>query len=501
MGKRPPLGGLPDDQLMTEWSAQPQQGATELESTQLEMERATDLREKYQQAGQGHVFTFFDQLQPTEKEELITQLSTIDPQRVNQIFKQSTSKPDSDSGDDKIDFEPPPSDSLESTIDISNPEVAKNVAQWQSLGLKSIKDQKVAILLLAGGQGTRLGSSDPKGCYNIGLPSQKSLFQLQAEKIIRLQDLVGGSSIIPWYIMTSGPTRKPTEEYFVKMNYFGLKKENVIFFEQGVLPALTLDGKMFLETPSRVCVAPDGNGGLYAALRSSDTCSAGRSVLEDLKRRGVEYIHAYCVDNCLVKVADPIFLGYCIGKNTRCGVKVVLKSQPNESVGVVALKNQRWAVVEYSEMPESVASSRAENGELRLTSLPRGQQEIPHIDLKTKQVIKPSQPNGIKLELFIFDVFPFVESLSLLEVARSEEFSPLKNAPNTGSDDPQTSRRDLLAQQKRWMEAAGCLFHSPDVEVEISALVSYAGEGLEPAKGKTIRQSTYIKSKGELENI
>lgn len=489
------------------------------------MERATDLREKYQQAGQGHVFTFFDQLQPTEKEELITQLSTIDPQRVNQIFKQSTSKPDSDSGDDKIDFEPPPSDSLESTIDISKPEVAKNVAQWQSLGLKSIKDQKVAILLLAGGQGTRLGSSDPKGCYNIGLPSQKSLFQLQAEKIIRLQDLVGGSSIIPWYIMTSGPTRKPTEEYFVKMNYFGLKKENVIFFEQGVLPALTLDGKMFLETPSRVCVAPDGNGGLYAALRSSDTCSAGRSVLEDLKRRGVEYIHAYCVDNCLVKVADPIFLGYCIGKNTRCGVKVVLKSQPNESVGVVALKNQRWAVVEYSEMPESVASSRAENGELRfkcanianhfyslefLESIASfesklayhvANKKIPHIDLKTKQVIKPSQPNGIKLELFIFDVFPFVESLSLLEVARSEEFSPLKNAPNTGSDDPQTSRRDLLAQQKRWMEAAGCLFHSPDVEVEISALVSYAGEGLEPAKGKTIRQSTYIKSKGELENI
>ena len=162
------------------------------------MERATDLRAKYQQAGQGHVFTFFDQLQPTEKDELITQLSTIDPHRVNQIFKQSTSSPDSDSGQEKIVFEPPPSDSLESTIDVSNSEVTKNVAQWQSLGLKSIEDQKVAILLLAGGQGTRLGSSDPKGCYNIALPSQKSLFQLQAEKIIRLQHLVGRSSIIPW---------------------------------------------------------------------------------------------------------------------------------------------------------------------------------------------------------------------------------------------------------------------------------------------------------------
>ncbi|KNZ64641.1 UDP-N-acetylglucosamine pyrophosphorylase [Puccinia sorghi] len=495
------------------------------------MDNSTKIRQQYEEAGQGHVFTFFDGLNPQEKEELINQLKLIDPQRVNQIFKKSTSKTD-DSGEN-IDLEPPPKQSLESIIDITNDDIKQNVSQWQSLGLKSIKEQKVAILLLAGGQGTRLGSSDPKGCYNIGLPSQKSLFHLQAEKIIRLQDLFQYSvKLTPKfrYIMTSAPTRKPTEEYFIKMNYFGLKKENVIFFEQGmytycVLPALTPDGKMFLETPSKVCVAPDGNGGLYAALRSSATCSAGRSVLEDLKARGVEYIHGYCVDNCLVKVADPIFLGYCIGKKTRCGVKVVLKSEPQESVGVVALKNKRWAVVEYSEMAESVASSRSENGELKfksanianhfyslefLESIESFESElayhiahkkIPHMDLKSKQLIKPSQPNGIKLELFIFDVFPFVDSLSLLEVDRAEEFSPLKNAPNTGTDDPQTSRRDLLAQQKRWLQAAGCRFESSDIEVELSALVSYAGEGLETLNGKTIRKSVYIKSTDELEKI
>jgi len=489
------------------------------------MDNSTKIRQQYEEAGQGHVFTFYDGLNQQEKEELINQLKQIDPQRVNQIFKKSTAKTDDSA--EKLHLEPPPKESLESIIDITHPDIKQNVSQWQSLGFKSIKEQKVGILLLAGGQGTRLGSSDPKGCYNIGLPSQKSLFHIQAEKIIRLQDLVGGTSVIPWYIMTSAPTRKPTEEYFIKMNYFGLKKENVIFFEQGVLPALTPDGKMFLETPSKVCVAPDGNGGLYAALRSSATCSAGRSVLEDLKARGVEYIHGYCVDNCLVKVADPIFLGYCIGKKTGCGVKVVQKSEPHESVGVVALKNKRWSVVEYSEMPESVASSRAENGELRfksanianhfysrefLESIESFESElayhvahkkIPHIDLTSKQLIKPSQPNGIKLELFIFDVFPFVESLSLLEVDRAEEFSPLKNAPNTGSDDPQTSRRDLLAQQKRWLQAAGCRFEeaSSHIDVELSPLVSYAGEGLETVKDKTIRTSVYIKSTEELLKI
>ncbi|OAV99357.1 hypothetical protein PTTG_04566 [Puccinia triticina 1-1 BBBD Race 1] len=491
-----------------------------------DMEGSAKTQQEYEEAGQGHVFAFFDQLQTEEKEELVNQLKSIDPQRVNQIFKQSTSKSGSGAEPiDKTDLEPPPKDSLESIIDLSKPEIKRNVSEWESLGFKSMKEQKVGILLLAGGQGTRLGSNDPKGCYNIGLPSQKSLFQIQAEKIIRLQDLVGGSSIIPWYIMTSGPTRKPTEDYFSKMNYFGLKKENVMFFEQGVLPALTPEGKMFLETPSKVCVAPDGNGGLYAALRSSSSCSAGRSVLHDLKHRGIEYIHAYCVDNCLVKVADPIFLGYCISKKTTCGVKVVLKSQPNESVGVLALKNKLWSVVEYSEMPESVASSRAENGELKFKSANIANhfyslkflesiesfesklayhvahKKIPHIDLKSKQLIKPSQPNGIKLELFIFDVFPFVDSLSLLEVDRSEEFSPLKNAPNTGTDDPQTSRRDLLAQQKRWLEAAGCQFSAPDLEVELSALVTYAGEGLESVKGKTISQSVYIKSKDDLEKL
>ncbi|POW19362.1 hypothetical protein PSHT_04737 [Puccinia striiformis] len=427
-------------------------------------------------------YNYKERTKRRRKKELTHQLSSIDPNRVNQIFKQSTIKPEEE--EDKVVLEPPPKESLESIIDVTQPEIKDKISKWESIGFQSIKDQKIAILLLAGGQGTRLGSSDPKGCYDIGLPSQKSLFQIQAEKIIRLQDLVGGTAIIPWYIMTSGPTRKPTQDYFIKMNYFGLKKENVIFFEQGVLPALTPEGKMFLETRSR---------------RHE---FAGRSVLEDLKARGIEYIHAYCVDNCLVKVADPIFMGYCIDKQTLCGVKVVCKSQPTESVGVIARKNKLLV-----EMDESVASSiDSQSGQLKFNSANIANhfysykflesiksfedklsyhianKKIPHIDLTTKELVKP-------------------KSLTLLEVDRKEEFSPLKNAPNTGTDDPQTSRRDLLAQQKRWLESAGCKFSNPNIELELSPIVSYAGEGLEILNGKTIDKSAYVHDKDGLNKL
>ncbi|POW11219.1 hypothetical protein PSTT_05397 [Puccinia striiformis] len=409
-----------------------------------------NLRKNYEDAGQGHLFTFWEELNEEEKKELTHQLSSIDPNRVNQIFKQSTIKPEEE--EDKVVLEPPPKESLESIIDVNQPEIKDKISKWESIGFQSIKDQKIAILLLAGGQGTRLRSSDPKGCYDIGLPSQKSLFQIQAEKIIRLQDLVGGIAIIPWYIMTSGPTR--------------------------VLPALTPEGKMFLETQSRA--------------------------------RGIEHIHAYCVDNCLVKVADPIFMGYCIDKQTLCGVKVVRKSQPTESVGVIARKNKLWSVVEYSEMDESVASSiDSQSGQLKFNSANIANhfysykflesiksfedklsyhianKKIPHIDLKTKELIKPSKPNGIKLELFIFDVFPFVESLTLLEVDRKEE--PV----------------DVICWLNRNVGSNLRVVNSrnPDIELELSPIVSYAGEGLEILNGKTIDKSAYVHDKDGLNKL
>ena len=292
----------------------------------------------------------------------------------------------------------------------------------------------------------------------------------------------------------------------------------------GTLPCLTNDGKVLMETRSRVAVAPDGNGGLYAALRRPISPDTSTTVLSDLDRRNVKYIHAYCVDNCLVRIADPVFVGYCIQKQADCAAKVVPKAYPTESVGVVARRGDKFSVVEYSEISKEQAERRTPSGELAFraanivnhfytTSMLKNvesfeeelafhiaRKKIPHVDLASGESVKPAKPNGMKLEMFVFDVFPFAKHFAVLEVARADEFSPLKNAPGTGADDPETSRRDLLAQHRRYLEAAGATVKE-GVEIELSPLVTYAGEGLEAVKGKTFTRSGYVESVEELDAL
>ncbi|GAA6054203.1 hypothetical protein JCM3770_001389 [Rhodotorula araucariae] len=480
------------------------------------------LRSSWEKAGQGHVFTFWDSLSPEQQSTFYAQLLSINPVRVNAIHAAALQAEKDAAASSTDDIAPPPADQSGSVIGND-----AQAAEWNAAGLAAVRAGKVGVLLMAGGQGTRLGSSAPKGCYDIGLPSHKSLFQLQAERIKRLEVVAGGDKPVPWYIMTSGPTRKPTEEFFEQNGYFGLDKRNVVFFEQGVLPCLTDDGKIFLDTPSSVAVAPDGNGGLYAALRAPlASATNSPSVLSDLAQRGIDYLHAYCVDNCLVRVADPVFLGYCLARGADCGAKVVKKTAPNESVGVVALRQGQFAVVEYSEISRDMSERRdAASGDLafRAANIANhfytrafleevcafddarmpfhiARKKIPHVDVASGEAVKPSAPNGMKLEQFVFDVFPFVGAFAVLEVDRAREFSPLKNAPGTGVDDPQTSRRDLLAEARRWLEAAGATV-AGGVEVELSPLVSYAGEGLEAVKGLEITRSGVAESVEDIKKL
>lgn len=195
--------------------------------------------------------------------------------------------------------------------------------------------------LFTGGQGTRLGVSYPKGMYNIGLPSGKTLYQIQAERIRRLEDLseqqFNRRGSIPWYIMTSEHTKHATEEFFASHHYFGLSPDAIKLFEQEMIPCFDFSGKIILESRGKIATAPGGNGGLYRAL-------VKEGILSDLKRRGVKFVHVCGVDNVLVKMADPHFVGYCVSKNVECGNKVVSKKDPNEPVGVVCLVQGIWQV-------------------------------------------------------------------------------------------------------------------------------------------------------------
>lgn len=463
-------------------------------------QEVTALKEKYAKAEQDHVFTFYDSLSKDEQTELYNWLSEFDPEYINKITQKALHPPAAD--DKKVELEPLPASATASIMD-SDP---ADLDKWYKSGLDLTAQNKVAVVLMAGGQGTRLGSSDPKGCFNIGLPSEKSLFQIQAERIRRLQTLAHKHAglpadkevVVPWYVMTSGPTRGPTEAFFEKKNYFGLDKSNVIIFEQGVLPCISNEGKILLADKSHVAVAPDGNGGIYQALVTSP-------VLGDMRKRGIEHIHAYCVDNCLVKVADPTFTGFAASKDVDIATKVVRKRNATESVGLILQKNGKPDVVEYSEIDKETAEAKDPNQpdllKFRaanivnhyysfrfLETIPKWAKDLPHhiarkkiptIDLKSGEAVKPEKPNGIKLEQFVFDVFPMLElnKFACLEVRREDEFSPLKNAAGTGEDDPDTSKQDIMNQGKRWAEAAGAIVKGDNsLGIEVSPLISYVSE-------------------------
>ncbi|KAH8692405.1 UDP-N-acetylglucosamine pyrophosphorylase [Talaromyces proteolyticus] len=457
-------------------------------------EELQQLRAKYDTAGQGHVFSFYDSLPSAEQGQLFQQLLTFNPTRINELADIAINPPKASSEPAKL--EPLPASATASILD-SDP---TDLEKYYNEGLKLVSENKVAVVLMAGGQGTRLGSSAPKGCFDIGLPSGKTLFQIQAERIAKIQALAekhhGKKAVVPWYVMTSGPTNKPTEEFFEKNKFFGLDKDNVKFFEQGVLPCISNEGKILLESKSKVAVAPDGNGGIYQALITW-------GVREDMRKRGIEHVHTYCVDNCLARVADPVFIGFAASKNVDIATKVVRKRDATESVGLILQKNGKPDVVEYSEIDKETAEAKdpanpkvlkfraanivnhyysfrfLESIESWVHKLPHhvARKKIPSVDLETGDTVKPEKPNGIKLEQFVFDVFPLtpLDKFACIEVRREDEFSPLKNARGTGQDDPDTSKRDITLQGQRWIEQAGAVVvtEGDAVGIEVSPLISY----------------------------
>ncbi|OWA52320.1 UDP-N-acetylhexosamine pyrophosphorylase [Hypsibius exemplaris] len=455
---------------------------------------------------QEHLLQFWETLSDDQQSHYAGILKGVDFKHVAHMFQQTQAS--SQQAAEAIDrlMQPVPED-VYGGVNRNSPD---ELAEFWRRGLEVIANGEVAVVLLAGGQGTRLGVNYPKGMYNVGLPSGKSLYQIQAERILRLQELAahacGKRGTVPWYIMTSEHTRHTTDDFFARHGYFGLDASSVVLFEQEMLPCFDFEGKIILEKPNKFAAAPGGNGGLYRALLKE-------GVLADMDRRGIKYVHVFGVDNILVKVADPHFLGYCVAKGLECGNKVVQKTAPNEAVGVVCLVNGVWQVVEYSEILPETAQKHLPDGSLMFNAgnianhfftldflhhvcndlEPQlkyhiAKKKIPHLDAAGHPVI-PTKPNGIKMEKFVFDVFQFARKFAVWEVIRKDEFAPLKNADDAADDTPTTARRAIFDLHSRYIEAAGGSFvdqtdraltngHAEHVVCEISPLVSYAGEGL-----------------------
>ncbi|XP_057298013.1 UDP-N-acetylhexosamine pyrophosphorylase-like [Hydractinia symbiolongicarpus] len=451
--------------------------------------------------GQEHLLKFWDTLSEEKQNSFLKELQSIDFTRVETLAAKAQA--DLSHCQDKKDdlMECLPKDVVQKKSAATEEERQK----WWDDGLKGISEGTVAVILLAGGQGTRLGVNYPKGMYDVGLPSKKTLYQLQAERINKLQQLAeekyGKKCAIRWYIMTSAATLKSTVDYFQENSYFGLEQSNVNFFEQHQLPCLTFEGKLILSSTGSVAKSPDGNGGLYYALKTG-------KILEDMEKFGVKQVFVYCVDNILVKVADPHFIGFCIQRGVEASNKVIIKEDPNESVGVVCKCEGKYQVVEYSEISPATAEKRNQDGSLTYKDsniclhfftldflkkiISNHLDDLPHHIAKKKiplvneegEVVKPSAPNGMKLEKFVFDVFQFTDKFAVFEVDRQHDFSPLKNGPDTPKASAVSCKLDTFRLHRSYLEAAGATFDDSVRECEISPLLSYGGEGLHEYKGK-----------------
>jgi len=440
------------------------------------------LRQKFERCGQGHVFRYWDSLSAESRQRFFQQLQEIDLELVDHLVQ--TYLQDPERRKFKGHLEPAPYIPLPQTK-----EEKKRHEEARKVGEDVLQSGRVGTVLVAGGQATRLDYDLPKGCYPITPVREKSIFQLHAEKIRALQRRYGIE--IPWYIMTSETTDVATREFFRQQNYFGLKPDQVFFFTQRMIPAVDEQGKLILDAPDHVFTSPNGHGGTLLALQES-------GALADMRRRGIEELFYFQVDNVLVKICDPVFIGYHVQAGAEMSSKVVIKRDPFEKVGIIAYIDGKLGVVEYSDLTEEQMQARNPDGTLKFRAgsiaihmirvdfvekemeggfrLPYhvAHKKIPYLD-ENGQLVQPKEPNGYKFETFIFDALRDTTRSVVLEVSREEEFSPVKN--RSGEDSPETARRDMANLYGRWLEKAGISVPrtpSGDVAVPIEISPLYA---------------------------
>lgn len=446
----------------------------------------TALRDRLQNAGQAHLLAFVNDLDPAGRARLLDQIAQIDldalPRLIHTYVK------------NKPQF-PLPQDVQPA------PFFDRTARNWDRTAARARGEQllragKVAAFVVAGGQGSRLGYDGPKGCFPAGAVSGKPLFAVFADAILGARERFGAP--VPWYIMTSPLNHDATVQFFDEHRYFGLPRADVTFFQQGVMPSFDAStGRILLAAKDQLATNPDGHGGSLKALHASGS-------LADMRRRGVEIISYFQVDNPIVNLIDPVFIGLHADPAVSSGEmssKMVPKAHAAEKVGVFCTSGSgprkgRIEVVEYSDLPADLAAAKNPDGSLRFIAgsiavhilgvafveklntdarfeLPyhRADKKIPHIDPDSGREVNPSSNNGVKLERFVFDALPMCERSILLETDRVEEFAPIKNAE--GADSPDSCARIQTLRAARWLESAGVKVPkrpdgSPDCILEIS---------------------------------
>lgn len=418
------------------------------------------LRTRAAEFGQDHIFRFWDTLDADARAAFLAQVAEIDFALMKRLAEEWI-------------FSEPPAETFSDirplpVIPVATQDRADAREAWAA-GEAALRAGRVGLFLVAGGQGTRLGFEGPKGAYPIGPITGKSLFQYHAEKILNLQNRYG--RVLPWYIMVSDANAEETKAFFHAHNHFGLNAADIIFLTQRMVPCMDAQGKFMLETPGALAMNPNGHGGSLPAM-------VERGILDDARRRGVDLLSFFQVDNWAVQVADPYFIGYHVLQNADMSSKNHRKHAPREAVGVHCLCDGQYRVIEYSELdlyPQLLETDAAGNvicyagnPAIHILSVDfvqrvydhfdefpwhRAHKKIPYLDAEGR-LVKPEKPNGYKFETFVFDALRFVRHAPLgLEITPAGEYTPIKQFE--GDNSVVAARQAMADYWGAWIEAAG----------------------------------------------
>ena len=458
-------------------------------------ERHAAARTVLETCGQGHLLRFYNSIDDAQKAALLTDIEGVDWDEVTRLIDSHVrQRPTFEAPGD---IQPPPIYPARdggTQHDALPAELVERYAEAQRLGEQLLRDGKVGVFIVAGGQGTRLGFDGPKGCYPATPIRGATLFQTFAEQLHKAGQKFGVRP--PLYLMTSDVNDAATRDFFAKHDHFGLDPADVHIFPQAMMPAIDADsGQCLLAEKHRLALSPNGHGGSLKALATS-------GALADLRARGVEHLAYIQVDNPLVKAIDPLFIGLHAMDSSEMSSKALPKREPLEKLGNFCIADGQLTIIEYSNLPEELARQTRDDGSLRFRfgspaihllavsfigrinegaggfALPwnRADKKVPHIDLDSGRLLEPTEPNAVKLETFVFDAIPLCENAIVLETAREEEFGPIKNAPEPGLDDsPLTSKQLQVDRAHRWLNAAG--IETPKgATIELTPLAAIAAE-------------------------